>query len=827
MLQFLRDLAFGARTLRRSPAFTVTALVTLALGIGASTAIFSVVNAVLLRSLPYARPDELVLVTADLTKRNVRDFPLAAGDLRDMQVTSKQLSGVAGVFTGRVQLTNDEGRPEATWSAFVTTNFFTVLGAPVFPGRAFEDADGAIPPPAGPATAGSPPPAPPPLAAILSYDYWRSRYGGDTKVIGTSIPFGGGRALVVGVAQPGLQLMFPPSFGMPRDVDVFIAARPNWDAPRQNVQFRAIGRLAPGATIASARRELDAFNADLDQRFPLRATSGNRERMEPLHANVVADVRPALIALMGGVTFVLLIACANVANLILVRTSRRERELAVRAALGGSRGRLVRQMLAEALVLGVGGAAIGVLLAELGVKLLVAIGPANLPRVGDIGLDTTVLGFTLLASLAAVTLFGVVPALRASRPDVMGVLRATGRSGALGAAKLLRDGVVIAEVTLAFVLLVGSGLMLRTFAAVARVNPGFDPEGVLEFSLQPRARSAEEAAAFFRVVRERLAALPGVTAVTAALAIPFDGDGNSWAGARWGTADAVSDPDKYRQGDLYIVEPGYFEAMRLRLVDGRTFTEEDNVPAATSIVVDEDLAKLAFPGESAVGKQLSVRYRSNDAEFATVVGVVAHSRSTSLASRGREAYYVTDGERGFGAARRWAVRTSGSLPALGTAVRTAVAEINPLLTVSEMRPLDEALGQARAPTRFALILIGIFAAVAALLSAVGLYGVLASVVRERTAELGMRVALGATPRGVFQLVIRQGMVLSAIGVVLGVVAALGLTRVIRSLLVDVSPTDPLTFVAIGAVFFVVAIVACWLPARRAAGVDPVVALRVE
>ncbi len=829
MDQFLKDLAFGVRTLRRNPGFTITAIITLALGIGASTAIFSVVNAVLLRPLPYPHPDQLVLLTADLTKRNVRDFLLSAGDFYDERRTTTQLSGLTGIATGSLSILSEDGTPEPVQTAFVTPDFFHVLEMHPTAGRDFEPGDGEIQPqPTVPLAPGAVGPPPLPNVTIIGYEFWKRRYGGDKNIVGSVIKTaGGGSFHVVGIAPPNVELLFPPDFGVERYPSMFVAARLDWSTPRGNVQLRGIGRLKPGATILSARGELAALNSTLDVQFPRRLTSGSRLRMEPLHEYLVAEVRPAVLALMGGVSFVLLIACANVANLILVRTSRRERELAVRAALGGTRSRLVMQMLAEALVLGVGGAALGLALAEGGIKLLIAIGPANLPRVNDVTLDPFVLTFTVVAGLAAVALFGVVPALRASRPDMMGTLRSSGRSAALGSARALRNGVVIAEVALAFVLLIGSGLMLRSFVAISHVDPGYDADGLLAFNAQPVGRSPDAREAFIRVMHEKLAAIPGVTGVTAAGGLPLDNDVARSAGARWGTEEVLTDPDKYHQGDLFTVQPGYFDVMKTKLIEGRTFTDADNVPTSVNVVVDQALAAKAYPGESAVGKRLWVRFRTPESEVVNIIGVVEHTKNASLSTAGRETYYVSEGEVFVGLATRWAVRTSGDPASVAPAVRAVIKSIDPLVLITDMRPMSASVDRARAPTRFALVLIAVFAGIAGVLSAIGLYGVLASVVRERTAEIGVRMALGAAQGGIFKLVIGQGIRLAAVGLVLGLIAAFGLTRAMKSLLVGVSPTDPMTFAAISALFFGVATLACWLPARRAAQVDPVVALRAE
>ena len=421
METWLKDLAFGVRTLRKNPAFAITALVTLALGIGATTAIFSVVNAVLLKPLPYAQADRLVIVTSDMRTRHVTDFPIAPGDVKDMRGQVTSLDGIAGVNTFRLPVVEDGADPEQIRGGNVTTNLFSLLGVKIVAGRDFND-DDATPPPPPPAPAPGVafnPVAPPPItfSAIISHQYWQRRYGGSPKAIGKIVTIGTNHAEIVGVAAPSFELLFPARMAITRVPDLLIASRINWDAAsRINVQFRLIGRLRQGSNVVSAQSQLDALGADLRQRFPIKNTAGVYFRAEPMHENLVADVRPIVLSLMGAVVFVLLIACANVANLILVRTSRRERELAVRAALGGSRARLVRQMLAEALVLAAGGSLLGLALADEGVRLLLSIGPASLPRVEDVRLDPTVLVFTALAGLVAAAVFGVVPALRASRP---------------------------------------------------------------------------------------------------------------------------------------------------------------------------------------------------------------------------------------------------------------------------------------------------------------------------------------------------------------------------------------------------------------------------
>ena len=831
MATIRQDLGFAVRSLKKSPAFAVTAFLTIALGIGATTAIFSVVNTVLLRPLPYPDASRLVFVQSDMTARNVKDFPLPPGDYADFRERATLFEQVGAVFTARQPLlANDGTAPERIPVAGMTPSVMSIFGMRTMLGRVFVDADG-TPPPAPAAGANVPPQqqvAPPPGVVVLSHEFWKRRYGGDSSIIGRVIRVGGpAGSEVIGVLAPGAELLFPPGLNLERHPDAYFPLRINFaDASRINVFLRFVGRLKPGVTPERAQAEVDGIVADLRQRFPIKNTAGVKWRVEPMHQYIVADVRPVILALMGAVVFVLLIACANVANLLLVRASARERELTVRAALGASRRDLVRQMLAESFVIAGGGAAIGILLAYAGTALLRAMAPASLPRVDQVGMSLPVLGFAILSAALAAVIFGLVPALRASRPDAGAVLRSTGRTAGLAAGGVLRSAVVVAEVVLSFVLLVGSGLMIRSFVALQRAQPGFEPEGLLTFFVTPpnTLNQPDARKAWMAELRQRLGALPGVQSVSGAFPVPLDGQvGN----ARWGTEDAVADPAKFQQADVHTVQAGYLATMRTRLLEGRALDETDNDPQRAVMMIDRVLAAKAFPGQSAVGKRLFVRLRSNDPEWIDIVGVVDHERNVSLASDGREGIYVMDGFLGFGVANRWVIRTSGDPVALEPAVRGEISRFAPSVPVSELQPMSVFVDKSMAPTRFALVLIGIFAAIAALLAAVGLYGVLATAVRQRTAEIGIRMTFGARSEGIFRMVIGQGLKLCAIGIGGGLVAAFTLTRLIRSMLVGVQPTDPVTFAAIALFFFAVASVACWLPARRAASLDPAVALREE
>ena len=825
MDNFLKDLSYGIRTLRKSPGFTITALITLALGIGATTAIFSVVDAVLLRPLPYADAGRLVIVNSEMRNRKVKDFPFPPADVKDLREQVKSLDGIAGVVTFPQDLVGQDGQSEQVKTALVTANFVPVLGAPLVLGRNFRDEEATPLPPPPPAVRNGTAPFPTiDVSVLLSYPFWQRRFGGDPAVVGRTLQLGGNNAHVVGVLAPGFELLFPPRFQVERNPDILQLARVDFDkGSRINVIFRLVARLRHDATIGEAQAQVDATAADLRKRFPIKETSGWYFQVTPMRSELSADVRPALVRLLGSVAFVLLIACANVANLILVRTSRRERELAVRAAFGGSRRRLIRQMLAEALVLSACGAVAGLLVAKIGIAVLVAIGPTDLPAIGAVGLNGTVLLFVIVASVVAAALFGVVPALRASRPDLMGVLRQSGRMSDLAGGNALRSAVVVAEVTLAFVLLIGGGLMFRSFLTLLHTDPGFDPRSAMTFNVNGNGRTADARAAYERTLHDRLAAIPGVTAVAAMFPIPLDGQ---MVNVRYGFEAALTDPSTFRQANLHIVTLGYFQAMGTPILEGRDFSDAENARTSQAIIVDSLFAAKNWPGQSAIGKRIYMRSRADTAEWMDVIGVARHERHESLATEGREAVYMADCQFGCGSGL-WMVRTSGDPNRLVPQIRTAVASIDKTVPIAQVRTLESFVEQARATTRFALVLIGAFGVIAVVLAGVGLYGVLSTLVRQRTAEIGVRMALGAQTRSIFELVIGQGLKLSGIGIGVGLIAAWSLTRLMRSMLVGVAPTDVATYVAVAGLFLVIAVVACWLPARRAAALDPATALRDE
>lgn len=828
-MSFFRDLFFAGRALRKSPIFTLTAAITIALGVGASTAIFSVTNAVLLRPLPYKNPEQLVIIPSDLRNRGVKDFPFSNEVFVDVRnATKREFQDLGGVFAFPNTFTGEDGRPERANVGIVTTNYFGLVGARFALGRDFTADDGLPqpPPPAPGAQNNGPPPARLPIMAIISYEYFEQRFGGNSAILNTS-PLNQGKPfspIIVGVLAPGFQLYFPASSSVLPKPDLYIANRLRYDnANRLSVSMSVIGRLQPGVSLPVAQAAADQAAAEELKIAPILATGGFALRVIPMQQQLTSEVRPTILALMGAVIFLLLIACSNVANLLLVRTSMRQRELAIRSAIGAGWWDLARQIFSESLLLAAIGAIGGLAIAWAGIRELLAIAPTNLPRLDTIRIDLPVLAFAVAASFVAAIIFGLVPAWRSARPDVMIILRGISRSEGLQSGGLSRKLVVGVEVALAYVLLIGCGLMFRSFQELQRVNPGYDPYQLLTFQLQSDAfqQTQPERAVAARQIEERLRAIPGVQAVASSGPFPLTG---GYSPIRWGLEDAMADASKFKACDPVTVLPGYFEAMRTPLIEGRTFTEDDNQPKRDYVVVDKILADRAFPGQSAVGKRILIRIQTPQPVWVEIIGVVAHERGVSLAEPGRENVYFTDAYLGSGATNFWAIRTGANPAGYANSVREALKQLDPHLLISDMMPMDDVVTKAQAGTRFSLLLIGAFALIAAVLAGVGLYGVLATVVRQRTSEIGIRMALGAQPRNIFQLVVGQGLRLTAIGVAVGLFAAFALTREMSSMLVGIKATDPITFVTMAILFFVIAAASSWMPAWRASSVDPNAAL---
>ena len=826
----IKDVAIAARILFKRPAYTLTAVITIALGVGASTAIFSVTNAVLLRPLPYKDSSRLVIAGMELRKRNVRDLPFSNADYIDLRDGTKAyFSDMAGVFTGRMVIPGQDGTPEQVSYGVVTTNFFDLLGGRVIFGRNFNAQDG-IPQPQAPPNATDAAAPRLPTIAILSYEYFRRRYGGNTAVLDHNITIPGQPGpLVVGVLAPGFQLYFPPSANVQPTPDIYFANRLDYDsADRKSFAIRPVARLKQGASLQSAQGAADGVAAQGRQAFPIDATAGYYIDLAPMHQHLVAEARPAILALMGSVIFLLLIACANVANLLLVRSSLRQQEFSVRAAMGANRLRLITPILIEAVLLAAMGTVVGVGLAWAGILELRNLAPANLPRLDDIRIDGMVLAYSALAGIVSAVIFGIVPALRASRPALMNVLRGISRTSGMGSGAFLRNVVVMAEVALSFMLLIGAGLMFRSFLKLQQIDPGFDPHNLLTFQMEGirlNRRTPEQRAAFIHVITEQLRSIPGVQNVTASFPFPLTGE---FSPIRWGTEDAAQDPNRFQATDFQIVLPGYFETMRTPLLAGRTFTGEDNLSGRDGVIIDDLLASKAFPGQSAVGKHILIRLRTPEAEKVLILGVVAHQRVNSLAEVGREQIYFPDAFVGSAAVQSWALRTGSDPASYEGEVRAVIKSVDSQLLVTKMQSAEMVVHDSEANTRFSLLLISVFAAIAALLAGVGLYGVISTSVRQRTSEIGVRMALGAERSDILRLIVVQGLRLSIAGMAIGFLGSLLLGRVVTALLVGgVKSTDTATLIAMTAAFLGISVIATWLPARRAAILDPSKALREQ
>jgi predicted permease len=823
MSSFAQDLRYGARRLARSPGFTAVAAFTLALGIGANTAIWSVVDAVLLRPMPYGDPDRLMLVWNRLERSAIERSPISGPDLADFQRLARGFEGFAATDNvGEVALTGD-GPPEQIKVANVTGNFFDVLGVAPSLGRGFEPADEA---PIAPAAFRRPVAELPPTAMVLTDSLWRRRFAGDATVIDRAVWIDGQPMTIVGVLPPGYELLMPPDAGMPSDVDAYAPLRIDLaSGPRDNLWLRVIARLAPGVPLAEAQGELDSIAARHREEHAFHANMGVAVELRPMHADVVQHVRPALVALLGAVGFVLLIACANVANLLLARSAVRRREMSVRAALGAGRWRLFRQMLAEGPLLAVPAAALGLALAALGVRALVALRPPDLPRLDEVGLDPRVLAFTLAATIAAALLAALAPALAASLGSPSSGLGERGGDGLGGGRLRLRGALVVAEVALSLVLLIGAGLMLLSFVELSRVRPGFDAEGALTYKLSlPFAEypTAEARTELFRRMEQRLAAEPGVEAVGAVFPMPLGG--RFWTGP-YGRAADPEERWTEQEADFRVITPGYFDAMGIRLLAGRALADDDLEQRREVAVVDAGLAARLWPEGDAVGQRVGIDLFGQKVRL-EVVGSVEPVRHSGLAEAPHETIYLP--------MHFWpwspmtvAVRTAADPESLADPVRASVRELDPGLPVYAVRPLSAYMREALAATRFTLVLAAAFAGTALALAAIGLAGVVAYAVRRRRHEIGVRVALGAGPGDVVRMVVGHGLLLVALGIGIGFAVALASSRWLSGLVYGVSATDPGTYAALAGLLTAVAVGASWIPARRAANIDPVTALRAE
>jgi putative ABC transport system permease protein len=802
MSSLFADLRYSIRILTRSPAFSIAALLALALGTGANTAIFSVVHAVLLEPLPYPAPDRLVMLWQDMRARGgpAREWA-TPGNYFDWKAETPVFEHVAAIGGWAPALTG-AGEPEQLVGAQVTATYFDVLGVPPLLGRAFlpeEDVPGAE------------------RVVVIAHDLWQRRLAGDPGVVGRTVTLDGEPHAVVGIMPPGFRpaVLAAAQIWRPRRMN---AANPS----RGAVILRVVARLRADVSVDQARTRLASAAQRLERQYPDWNTKVGFV-VERLHDQVVGDVRPALLVLLGAVGFVLLIACANVANLLLARASSRTREIAVRLALGARRGRVIRQLLTESLVLAVAGGAAGLLVAFWGVDLLMAFVPAGGPLNREVGLDVPVLIFTAVVTLLTGLAFGVAPALQTSRPDMAASLKEGGKHGASAGTRRLRRALVAAEVAVAITLLVGAGLLARSFVNLQGTYLGFDPAGVLVASVSPpSARYPEDPqrVAFYDRLIERAAALPGVRTAALTSIIPLAIGDSDMSFLIEGVPPPATGED-YPVGWYRIVSPGYFDTLRLPLARGRTFEESEPAPV---FVVNEAMVRKYWPAEDPLGRRIRL---SRNGPWFTLVGVVGDVRQRGARETPQPQMYFPYRQFIEPGAVVVALRTDGDPLALASSLRSAVREIDADLPVYGVARLDELVSGSVAQPRFVMLLVVVFAALALSLAAVGIYGVMSYTVVQRTGELGVRMALGASPGDLFRLLLGDALRVTAAGLAIGCGAALLLGRTMRGLLFGVSSADPLTFAATTAFLLGVALLASYLPARRATRVDPLLALRTE
>jgi len=792
--------------LRRRPGFTAVAVVTLALGIGANTAIFSVVNSVLLAPLPYEDPDKLVMVWERQVISNTSQQPVSWLNFEDWKAQNKVFEQLAASRGATFNLTRG-GETERVTGARVSGNLYSLLRVKPILGRDFLEAEG------GPGAE---------AVALVSYGLWQRLYGADPKLVGQSLQVDGAPYTVIGVLPPGLS--FPTA-----DTELVVPLIPSTrEQVRANHFIRVLGRLRPGVSLAEARAEMETISARLEQAYPTTG-AGWRAELIPLYEQLVGNVRPALLVLLGAVGCILLIACANVANLLLARAVGREMELSVRAALGASRWHLIRQLLTESMLLSWCGGLVGLLLAVWGVPALTRLGSGSIPRVGEIGISYSVLAFTVLVSLLTGLVFGIVPALQSSSGRLTNSLK-EGRRGSTGGLmhKRVLGLLVVSEVALALVLLVGAGLMIRSFASVRQVSPGYDPERLLTLGvgLSPiKYPELQQQAAFYQELLNRVEAQPGVVSVAGVSRAPVVAVVSSTNFTIQGIPVA---PGHEPDANYRVISPRYFQTMGIPVAGGREFTVRDTKDTPDAVVINRAMAERFWPGADPVGRRIQLS--SETTRWREIVGVVGNEKLSGLDGQMAPAIYVPLTQNTFPNALRslfLVVRAQGEPTSLAPGIEKELRSMDQEQAVFQVRPLEELISNSLAQRRFNSLLLVIFAALAGLLAAVGIYGVVAYMVTQRTHEIGVRLALGAQPRDVFKLVLGQGVKLSLLGIAIGLFAALALTRVLSTLLYGVSTTDPFTFLIIPLLLTAVALLASYVPARRATKVEPVIALRPE
>jgi putative ABC transport system permease protein len=797
--------------LKKSPGFTLVAVITLALGIGANSAIFSVVNAILLRSLAYQNPEQLVLINHNYPKINLKASVSAFGytHYRD---NAQSFENVAALSGWPANLTG-QGEPERVSGQQVTPNFFSTLGAGAARGRTFtseEDQPGRN------------------RVVVLSDRFWRTRFAADPDIINREVVLNGEGHTVVGVMPPGFE--FGREFGQTVDLWAPLTFTTQQLTPN-NLTFEylaVVARLRPDVSFDQAQAEMNSIADNLRAQYmPNLDSSGWGLRIETLSDLVVGEIKTALLILLGAVGFVLLIVCANMANLLLARAAARQKEIAIRVAMGASRTRVIRQLLTESVLLALVGGVLGVALGLWGVKLLVSLNEARIPRAGEIGLDLNVAGFALLVSLLTGIIFGLVPALQVSKTDLHETLKEGGRAGSGGVRNRVRSVLVIAETALALVLLIGAGLLIKSFMRLQEVNPGFEPNNLLVMQIALpdfRYREPQQRDAFYRQALEQIQALPGVESAGATSILPLSGMNSS--GSFQIEGRQVPPGQLSPHGARWSVTYDYFKAMEIPLIQGRYFSERDTADAPGVAIIDEAMARKYWPDEDPVGKRISFEGPPDNRRWREVVGIVGHVRHSSLDGESRVQYYIPQPQRPS-PNMFLAVRAAGDPASLAGAVRGVIQGLDRDLPVFRVRTMDQLVYDAMARQRFSMFLLGIFGALALVLAAGGLYGVMAYSITQRTHEIGIRMALGAERRDVMKMVVGQGMALGAAGLAIGLGAAYGLTRLMSSLLFGVSTTDPAVFIIISISLASVAFLASFIPALRATKIDPIIALRYE
>ena len=801
MSNLLQDIRYGLRMLLKHKGFTAVAVVALGLGIGANTAIFSLVNGVLLRPLPYPDAERIIYFEGANPSQGISESNVSYPDYVEWSKQTELFTATAAFWVGNGNLAADDAEPERVPRAGVTSGFFPVFGVQPSLGRGFAPEDDQ---------------ANAPIVAIISHGLWKRRFGSDHSIIGREIIISARPATIIGV--------MPPGFEYPEQTQIWsTAAIVPAEEPRDNRSYSAIARLRPGVELRQAQAQISAINAQLASEY-VDTNKGWDARLSVLHDLLVREVRPSLLALLGAVGFVLLIACANVANLLLARAAGRQKEIAIRSAMGASRARVVRQMLTESVILSLVGGAAGVMLSVWLADVLTAILPEGAPRVDQVGIDYGVLVFAFGISTLTGILFGLAPALNASRLDVSSSLKEGGRTGEGHVRTNARALLLIGEVALSLVLLVGAGLLIKSFLRLQEVRPGFNPDNVLIASLAlPSAKYNESRRPeFFRQLKERLEVVPGVQAVGGGVNLPL-GASNYQIGRGFIPEGRPMTVDDSVDAGYFLITGDYFRALQIPLLAGRVFERRDDGDAPKVVIINETAAKRHFGSpEAALGKRLTIW---RDEKFPReIVGVVGDSKSDTLERENNEQLFVPHAQDPQWNFMALVIRTVGNPASFVPVLRREVQALDKDQPIYNVGTMDDVVMNSLGTRRVSMQLFTVFACIALLLAALGIYGVMAYSVTQRTQEIGIRMALGAQRSDVLAMVVRQGMSLALIGIAVGVAGALGLTRLLANLLFGVNATDPLTFAAISLLLSVVAFLACYLPARRAARLNPVIAL---